>query len=163
MTPYCSRHRLNRILSRSLLAGVLSTFGLLTGLVPTLSHRAPGIVFDAAAYAQAVRVDELTKYAKSVLDIEPLRQQAYNDIKKLLGDDTVPPIDCSDLDSLSAKKDVRAIAVNFCQKSKTLVEQNDLTIKRFNEITMARGSDPLLEQRVSEEINRIIAARAGSK
>jgi len=60
-----------RVLPHSLLVGVISALGILTGFVPSLS--APtSMMFSNAAYAQAaVTPEEVQNYARSVLAIEP--------------------------------------------------------------------------------------------
>jgi len=44
------------------------------------------------------------------------------------------------------------IAVEYCNKSKKIVESNGLTIDKFNAITMTVQSDPNLEKRVQAEL-----------
>lgn len=163
--PHFLRHRTNPMFSRCLLTILLSTVGLLAGVVPEPSAQFPLLVFHRAAYAQPdlqeIGDREVTLYAQSVLDIEPLRQDAYDRIKRILG--SVPPIDCSQPASLnSLAEPSRGIALNYCQQSKTILESNGLTIERFNDITVNKDRYPRLRERIRNEIIRIQQERARS-
>lgn len=152
---YGSRIHLNRILSQSLIVGVLSAVGLLSGLAPGLSGRLPVLVTGDSALAQTITDAELVNYARAVLAIEPKRQAAYEEIQKKSGSASVPAIVCSDSTSINKLPgNVRNIAVKFCNESKTLVEKNGLNIARFNEITTLQQNDSALQKRIQDELIR---------
>jgi len=140
-----------RVLPHSLLVGVISALGILTGFVPSLSAPA-SMMFSNAAYAQAaVTPEEVQNYARSVLAIEPIRLQAYNEIKRLTGSGDVPAIACYQPNSLNnLNRDIRSIAVEYCHQSIQIVERNQLTIGRFNTITTTLQSDPDLASRIQD-------------
>jgi hypothetical protein len=156
-----------RFMSRSLWVGSLATIGLLCGWVPSLQHPAssslPGTLnglsdslsfnlsFDSTAYAQAAITDsEIQSYARSVLQIEPIRQAAYDGIKRASGAE-VPPILCHRPSSLnSLDPNIRSIAIDYCNQAIAIVESNNLTITRFNEITVAHKSDAGLAGRIQQ-------------
>lgn len=73
---------LNRMLSRSLVVGAIASVSWLSGLAPDLSGHSRALDFNSAAYAQEVSEPEVTNYARAVLGIEPVRQEAYDEIKK---------------------------------------------------------------------------------
>ncbi|GAB4276957.1 MAG: hypothetical protein Fur0025_02480 [Oscillatoriaceae cyanobacterium] len=158
---------LQKILSTSLITGVLSGFSLLVGAVPSLvipSLTAPAshtFTLDISATASAQETfssAEITNYARSLLKIEPLRQNIFNEIKQMLGSSAVPNIVCNDLTSSSQLTgQARDIAEDYCQQSKQIVESNGLTIRRFNEITRSLTNDPLLQMRILQELIRIQA------
>jgi hypothetical protein len=153
-----SSSRSSHFLSRSLWAASLAAMGLLCGWVPNLQHPASAsdgssfdLSFSSAAYAQAAIADsEIESYARSVLQIEPIRQAAYDDIKRASGAE-VPPILChrpSSLNNLDSS--IRSIAVDYCNQAIAIVESNALTITRFNEITVAHKSDAGLAGRIQQ-------------
>ncbi|MDX2214174.1 MAG: DUF4168 domain-containing protein [Oculatellaceae cyanobacterium bins.114] len=157
-----SSHGVKRLLTRSLMTGLVSTVSLLAGWVPTLHlspNRSPALVFDQAAYAQAVANvsnEEIQSYARSALAIEPIRQAAYDEIKRILGSGQVPPIACHRPNSLNnLNPNIRQIAQRYCNRATQIVGRNNLSINRFNTITVMRQSNAALEQAIQEAIRRI--------
>lgn len=129
--------------------------GLMTELAS--SHNLmPTVAIGNAAFAQeAISTADVQNYARSVLRIEPIRQSAYDEIKRITGAD-VPSIAChrpNSLDNLS--RNIREIAVNYCNQSIQIVESNSLTIGRFNAITAALQSDPDLAARIQQALIRL--------
>lgn len=142
-------------LAASLVVGVFTTMGL-SGLAPDLSGRSGVFVFISAAYAQAVSATEVTNYAQAVLAMEPVRQESYDEITKIIGSSDVPSIVCHKPESLNAlPSNAQNIAVNYCNRSKAIVESNGLTISRFNAITVNMQNDPDLKTRIHNELVRI--------
>ncbi len=147
---------LQRWLLRAVTVSTLTTVGLLLGVVPNLQPVSFDLSFDMAAYAQAVSAQEVQSYARSVLAIEPIRMTAYNKIKEITGSDEVPPVACHRPSSLSnLPENIRDIAIDYCNQAIAIVESNDLTITRFNQITIAHQSDSELASRIQQAINRI--------
>ncbi|MCU0518334.1 MAG: DUF4168 domain-containing protein [Oscillatoria sp. Prado101] len=146
---------LKGLLSQSLIVGVLSVVGVLSGVVPGLSGRLPVLVIGDTARAQTISDGEVVNYARAVLAIEPKRQAAYQEIQKKTGSGSVPPIVCSDSTSINKLPgNVRNIALKFCNESKAIVENNGLNIARFNEITALQQNDSALQKRIQDEILR---------
>lgn len=152
---------LNRLLSRTLIVAALSATGLVGGWIPELSGKSPSLVFNGAAYAQEqFSAQEITSYAKAVLQIEGLRVQSYQEIKQEVqrnnSEETVPPIVCNETSNINRlDRNIREIAVNYCSLATEYIERNDLTVSRFNEITMAQQNDPAFRERIKEELIRI--------
>lgn len=143
-----------RLLSKSLIVAIISTMSWVAGLAPDFSGRSPVLVFNSTVLAQAVSPQDVSNYARTILALEPVRKDALARIEKILG--KVPPIACSDsktIDALSGE--ARAIAVNFCNESKKIVESNGLTANTFNQITANVQNDPALQQRIQQEMLRI--------
>ncbi|MDX2100735.1 MAG: DUF4168 domain-containing protein [Leptolyngbyaceae cyanobacterium bins.59] len=111
----------------------------------------------APVQAQTITDAELKNYARVVMAIEPIRQTAYSEIKRLIGDREVPPIICNKQESLkNLPTNTRNIAVNYCNQSKRVVESNGLTIARFNAITARlQQGDEALEKRIQTELLRL--------
>lgn len=154
MSSYRSRLDLNRLLSHSLSVGTLTILSLMLGLAPNLHKGSLSLAFGEPAYAQAVKKEEVTSYARSVLEMEPFRQAAYDDIKKILG--TPPNIACSEPASLrTLPANAQSIAIKYCNQSQKIVQSNGLDIGRFNKITVDLRNDPELEKRIQAEMVRI--------
>jgi hypothetical protein len=81
--------------------------------------------------------------------MEPERRQAFEEIKKLIGGREIPQIVCSNSNSLSGLPNkARDIAVNYCNRSQKIVEQNGLSIDNFNKITRDLQSNQKLKDDV---------------
>lgn len=158
MISYSSQPYFNRILSKSLLVGTLSIVGLLSGLAPGLSgtsHTSRTLVFSTSASAQSiVSPEEVQNYARAVLAIEQIRQSAYGEIKKVIGN--VPEIVCHNPASIRAlPRGVQGIARAYCQQSSTIVGNYfPKGNSRFNEITSLMQNNPSLRQRIQSELIR---------
>ncbi len=146
------------MLSRALIVGALTTVGLLCGLAPDLSGRAGTLVFSSAAYAQIISDEEVKNYAQAGLEIEQVRQKAHDEIKNIIG--TEPPaIDCHNPASLNELTgNARNIATDYCKHSEEIVKSKNLTIARFNAITVNQQSDPSLKKRIDNEVMRLQTA-----
>ncbi|MEB3341771.1 DUF4168 domain-containing protein [Okeania sp.] len=155
-----------RLISRSLFIATLSTLGLMTGIVPRVSNLSLISWSNAPVYAQesfinqGVTAEEITKYANSVLQIEKLRVGVYTEIqnefqKQSLGG-AVPPIICNEKSSVNRlPKDIKVIAVNYCNQAKKIIEGNNLTVSRFNVITQLQRKDETWRERIKAELVRI--------
>jgi hypothetical protein len=112
---------------------------ILSGAAPGLrvSSAGPSLTWGSAAIAQPSpqAVDEMTRFRDTKKSIEVLRLQTLGDIKKLIG--TVPPIKCHDASTLnSLSSEVKTVVVNFCNKSKELVQESKIPVTRFNQLLM---------------------------
>jgi uncharacterized protein (UPF0147 family) len=108
----------------------------------------------ATASAQAVSDDEVQRYARSLLAIEPIRQSAHAEIRRIMRVDEVPPIACHrPTDRLP--RNIRQIAQNYCNQALEIVDRNNLTIARFNTITVNLQNDPNLAARVQAVIRQL--------
>ncbi|NJL22066.1 MAG: DUF4168 domain-containing protein [Leptolyngbyaceae cyanobacterium SM1_3_5] len=136
-----------------MLAGASLLGVLMLSPVPSLR---PIDFLGTAAHAQsAVSNQEVQNYARSILEIEPLRQAAYDQIKRITGED-VPPIMCNRPESLNRlSREVRQIAVNYCNRSVQIASGHGLPADRFNAITAALQNDPDLAARIQEAMVQI--------
>ena len=123
------------------------------GVVPSITEQ--GTNFNLSAYANNYTNAELRSYAKAVLGMEARRQQAYTEIKEIIGSgQTVPTIACNaSLNNLS--REVREIAENYCDSSKQIVIDNGLEVSRFNAITKSAQGDEQLKKRIQSEMIRL--------
>ncbi len=103
------------------------------------------------AYAQTPPISgqEIVNYAKSVLAMEKPRQEAFGQIKQMIGNSDVPKIVCNDPNSFNALPGrAKNVAIDYCNRSQKIVEENGLSIDRFNEMTVQVQSDEALKQRI---------------
>lgn len=152
----------DRCLSRWLAIAVISVIGWGAEISTPLSRTPTFSWFNQTAHAQS-RVSnlEVLNYANAILDIEPIRQNAYEQIQNQLG--SVPPIDCSQPENLNGlTPQVRQIANNYCTESEVVVENNGLTTERFNEITRLQQNNPSLRDRIRNEIIQVQQERSQS-
>ena len=158
----------NRILTTCLVS-VLSTIGALSGLTLIQKQFVPTITF-SAAQAQfsndvVASTDDITNYARSVLQIDGPRNQAYTEIKNILieanlsGDRSNVALRCGSNRNISrnlsrlprdVRPDIRSIIVNFCNQARDIVVTNGLTVSDFNDITGAHRENPALANRIQE-------------
>ena len=138
------RPRKQRMLEKSFLFGALAVVGLASS------------AFAFSSQVDAQSPTEITNYAKSVLAMEPDRRQAFEEIKKLIGGREIPQIVCSNSNSLNGLPNkARDIAVNYCNRSQKIVEQNGLTIDNFNKITRDLQSNDKLKTDVYNTLLRL--------
>ncbi len=110
----------------------------------------------ANAQNPAINEVELLKFARTILAMEPDRQEAFDDIKKIIGSSEVPKIVCNDSNSFNALPGkAKDIAVNYCKRSQKIVEENGLSVDRFNKITVEVQSNEGLQKKVSEQLMRL--------
>ncbi|MBH8565815.1 DUF4168 domain-containing protein [Nostoc sp. CENA67] len=142
------RTSLQTMLSRNLFLGVLATASFIASTL-TLHSK-------AEAQNSPVNSSEITSYAQAVLAMEPSRQQAFEEIKKLIGGGEIPQIVCNDPNSMnSLPRKARDIAVNYCNRSQKIVEDNGLTISRFNGITVEIQNNNNLKRQVYNTLIRL--------
>lgn len=159
MTQVCRFYflaNLNRMLSRSLLVGAISSVGLFTDLVPDLFHTSSNLVFSTKAFAQDVSDTEVSKYAKAVLEAEPVRESALSNIQQIIGSGQVPEIACYKKDTLeNLPENARDVASKYCSNYESIVKRYFTSFEEFNQITKNVQNDPNLKKRVQDEMLRL--------
>ncbi|MBD2438957.1 DUF4168 domain-containing protein [Nostoc sp. FACHB-110] len=142
------RDSLATLLSKTLCFGVIATASLVSS----------SMTFTPKAYAQNVTVNnnEIVSYAQAVLAMEPSRQQAFSEIKNVIGRGEIPQIVCNDPNSISKlPRKAREIAVNYCNSSQKIVEENGLSIERFNKITVEIQNNNNLKRQIYNTLIRL--------
>jgi len=140
---------LNSLVSRLSLIGTISAIGLLSGWVPGLSQDFSTLVFNTATYAQSA--EQVTQYAKAVLQIEPVRQEALAEAKQIMGG-SVPSNVCR---QSSIPNTVESVCKTFLSRSAEIIKSSGLTISEFNQITMRLQKDSGLRDRMRQELIRL--------
>jgi hypothetical protein len=146
-------------LTHAVLLGLFSWGAVLLGVVPDMSVSTASR-FNTVVLAQQspeFSEAEISNYARAVLGIEPRRQTAYNEIQGIFGaGKSLPEVVCSETRTINGlDKAVRDIAVNYCTQAKSIIETNELTITRFNQITQSQQADPALQKRIQGELQRL--------
>ncbi|MBW4593159.1 MAG: DUF4168 domain-containing protein [Brasilonema angustatum HA4187-MV1] len=136
------------ILAQSLFVGIVATASLVSSTL-VLSSKT-----DAQA-PQGINPGELRNYARAMLKMEPERQQAFDEIKKIMNAGDVPKIVCNDNNSLNGLPGkAKDIAVNYCQRYQKVVEDNGLSIDRYNTITTQVQGNEDLKRKMYNELLR---------
>jgi predicted regulator of amino acid metabolism with ACT domain len=145
-------HRLTQIT----LTATLALGGVMLGIIPEFSDNFSRLQWTNEVVAQSITNEEINKYAQAVLAIESLRQQAFNDIGKIMGTNVLNEISCNQPQSLNIlNREARAIAQKYCQSSQKIVKNTGLTSKKFNEITTSAQSNPELQKRIQNAMIQI--------
>ncbi len=154
LTLQLSRNWAKSLAWRSLSVALLAAAGIAVGAVPDLTA-APTAQFDSAARAQGVSDDEIRRYAQALLDMEPRRVRAYNQLQDMVGNN-LPDIVCNRTASFSGLPgNARQIATNYCNNSRRIVRERGFSIQRFNQITQQIQADQRLRQRIQAAIRRL--------
>ncbi|MEH1975425.1 DUF4168 domain-containing protein [Nostoc sp.] len=145
-----SRSNRKRILFQSFFFGAIATAGVISNAF-SLSSK---------AYAQTpppiVNNTEINSYAQAVLAMEPARQNAFEEIKKLIGNGEIPKIVCNDPNSISGlPKKAQDIAVNYCAHAQKIVQDNGLRFDQFNKITIELQNNNMLKRQVYNTLLRL--------
>ncbi|MDZ8134522.1 MAG: DUF4168 domain-containing protein [Nostoc sp. DedQUE04] len=145
-----SRTGRKRTLSRSLLFGAIATVSVISNGF-SLSSKA-----NAQTPAPIVNNTEIDSYAQAVLAMEPARQNAFEEIKKLIGNGEIPQIVCNDSNSINGlPKKAQDIAVNYCNHAQKIVEDNGLKFEQFNKITIELQNNTILKRQVYNTLLRL--------
>jgi len=141
-----SQTSMQKILAKTLFFGISTSASLLviTG------------GFKAHAQNQSFNNNDITSYAQAVLAMEPARQEAFGQIKKIVGNGEVPQIVCNEPNSVnSLPSKAREIAVNYCNHSQKIVSDYGLTIDKFNRMTVEIQNNSNLKQQVYNTLIRL--------
>ncbi|MEH1859671.1 MAG: DUF4168 domain-containing protein [Nostoc sp.] len=145
-----SRTSRKRTLSQSLFFGAITTVSVISNAF-SLSSKA-----DAQTPPPIVNNTEINSYAQAVLAMEPARQNAFEEIKKLIGNGEIPNIVCNDSNSINGlPKKAQDIAVNYCNHAQKIVEDNGLKFEQFNKITIELQNNTILKTQVYNTLLRL--------
>ncbi|MEH2121524.1 DUF4168 domain-containing protein [Nostoc sp.] len=146
-SDFFSRPSRKRILFQSFFFGAIAT-------VSVISNAFSLTKADGQTPTPIVNNTEINSYAQAVLAMEPARQNAFEEIKKLIGNGEIPKIVCNDPNSVKdLPTKAQDIAKNFCTLSEKIVKDNGLSNDQFNKITMElQNNNTLLKQQVSNTL-----------
>ncbi|MBU6228333.1 MAG: DUF4168 domain-containing protein [Cyanobacteria bacterium REEB459] len=150
-----------RITGRSLQALLLASLSVLASTV-VVAPRLEGVTYlpsPALAWAQSLQVSpaEVINYARSVLQMDGPRSQAYAQIKSLLSganyDVNAIDMRCSATANLNQlprriRQQIKTIVVDYCNQASDIVRSNGLQVEQFNAITAAYPQDQALAEQI---------------
>lgn len=159
ITAHHSDSVVKRSLKESLIIKILAAIAWLVGFTAILAGCTLNRASDSDVQSSpslSVSSEEVENYAKVVLAIEPKREAATKEILRISKKDKIPSIVCTKPKTItSLPRNIRGIAVNYCQQAKDISESNGLTIVRFNDMTAAVQSDEQLSIRIQNELIRL--------
>ncbi|MCP6762870.1 MAG: DUF4168 domain-containing protein [Fischerella sp. CENA71] len=150
-------NRLYQLLCRPKLTQMLSQSVLFRSLT-IASFFSTVLIFSSTVHAQNSPSNnkDILNYSRVLLRIEPERQQAFDQIKKIIGDREIPKIVCSEPSSFnSLPSQAKDIAVNYCNRSQQIVESNGLSIDEFNQITLQLQNNEDLKRQIYNNLIRL--------
>ena len=135
--------KLNKLCVRIISSSVLASLGILLGLAPQVSVQSSiddreqlvTISDSTFAVAQEVSPEETNNYAQAAFEVEMLRREIYQEVKKIIDR---PPGDivCDRQETLEdLDPQVRALTESYCNQTLEIVQQNNLSGDRYNELT----------------------------
>ena len=135
-------------LSHPIVLGTIIGVSLLGGIVPDLTAQQPDRIFASAARANNFSNDDLRNYAKSLMQIEPLRQSTLAEIRNVQGG-PLPNLICNQPATMVGLKDAaRSRFIEYCDQCKSIAARNGLSMDLFNAITESLRTDPSLKQKI---------------
>lgn len=142
-----------KVASQLLIALGLSLSAFTMGIVP--EYRQGSVIIESQAMAQNVSDEDLKKYAQAAIAIENLRKTTYSNIEGVIGKSS-GQMSCNQRQSFSQLPDnARKMAIEYCDQSEVIVQNNGLTINRFNQITQQVKQDPSLKQRLQSILGQM--------
>lgn len=132
--------KLNQLCVRLISSSILASLGIMLGMTPQISLRSSDldllvtVSLSDNAYGQQFTSTETESYARAGYEVELLRREVYQEIKNLL-DETPPNIVCDQRSTFNnLKPEIKNIANRYCTQSRQIVQRNNLSISRFNEL-----------------------------
>jgi len=139
--------------SQLLIALGLSLSAVSLGIVP--EYRQGSVTIQSQAMAQSVSDEDLRKYAQAAIAIENLRKNTYSNIEGVIGKSS-GQMSCNQRQSFSQlPENARRMANEYCDQSEVIVENNGLTVNRFNQITQQVKQNPSLKQRLQSILGQM--------
>jgi hypothetical protein len=122
--------------------------GWFTGIVPGWSAQTAQMNWSTTAWAQSA--SQIRSYAGAVLEIEPLRREAYRKVRRMMNGNV--PNDVCRQGQLPG--DINSICSDFFDRSANIIRKNNLSIREFNELTQRSQSDGKLMNKIQQELIR---------
>lgn len=146
------------MLRNAIVVTTLTGAAWVSGWIPNFSTQSQQWTMGRAALAQnqpQPTAEEISKFAKISLTIEPKRLQTLKELEERLGK-KAPVIVCHKPETLEAlPSSSRDVVINYCNEAKKISESQGLPASQFNRIWMQVQQDPQLKERVTKAICRI--------
>ena len=135
-----------------LTASILSIVSLFGGATPEILGTKQLISWENTAHAQEYTPQEIYNYARAGFEVEMLRQQVYQEIKSMVNQPP-PEITCDRPETLNnIPSNIKGIANNYCARSRQIVRDNNLTIRRFNQLKNRYDRGGSFYQQVQQQL-----------
>lgn len=145
-------HQLPKIKGSFLQVTILATMSLASGIIPNISSQPRIFTRENTVYAQEYSPEEVYNYAKAGFEVEMLRQQVYQEIKSVVNEPP-PNIVCDRPETIDSIPDnIQGIANNYCDRVPQIVEENNLSIQRFNQLKNDYDRGGSFYQQVQEQL-----------
>jgi hypothetical protein len=148
--------KLNQLCVCLFSSSILASLGIMLGMTPQILLRSSdleplvAVSLSNNAYAQQFTPAETESYARAGYEVELLRREVYQEIKNLLNE-TPPNIVCDQRSTLNnLKPEVKNIANRYCTQSRQIVQRNNLSISRFNELKIQYDRQDSFYQQVQK-------------
>lgn len=142
-----------KVASQLLMALGLSLSAVSLGVVPEYGQGS--VTIPSQAMAQSVSDEDLRKYAQAAIAIENLRQTTYSNIEGVIGK-SMGQMSCNQRQSFSQlPENARKMALEYCEQSEVIVQNNGLTVNRFNQITQQLKQNTSLKQRLQSILGQM--------
>ncbi|WP_166275967.1 DUF4168 domain-containing protein [Lyngbya confervoides] len=130
---------------KALLISSFSLSGLLSGVIPSLSfsRHQTQLTFSQQAYAQSFTNDIVWRYAAAVLEIDPIREQLLDEVKRIMGS-SKPPQVCNQSNLPSS---VESICDRYKSQSANILNKYQV-LGVYNSITSRIQTDSNLRNRI---------------
>lgn len=133
-------------------ATILATVSLASGIIPNVSSQKAVFAWENTVYAQEYSPEEIYNYAKAGFEVEMLRQQVYQEIKSMVNEQP-PDIVCDRPETIDNIPDnIQGIAADYCDRVPQIVEENNLSIQRFNQLKNDYDRGGSFYQQVQEQL-----------
>lgn len=107
-----------------------------------------------AAWAQTTDSNGLVRrYAKAVLEIEPLRLRYFKQAQQLMPG-KIPPNVCYGNYQTNIPQQLESVCDRYLRESKTIIQKHHLTLEQFNAITVRARNDSAYSELIQQELLR---------
>lgn len=150
-------YKLSKIKRSIFTAGILAAMTLISGVAPKIALgsnflSAQRLTTESTVYAQEYTPEEIANYAKAGYEVELLRQQVYQEIKSIVNQPP-PDITCDQPETMNnIPANIRGIANSYCDRSRQIVRENNLTVQRFNQLKTNYDSGGSFYRQVQEQL-----------
>ncbi|WKT81263.1 DUF4168 domain-containing protein [Thermosynechococcus sp. PP45] len=120
-------------------------------LVPVPS---PHSLAQTSPRTDAIAPWEIMNYARVVLEIEPIRQKYYRQAQVAF-QGQVPRNSCFGMNPQNIPSGLETICANYVREAMQVLRKYNMSLERFNAITLRAQQDSALSQRIQAEMVRL--------
>ncbi len=121
---------------------------LFVSVIPSIS------LGQAASQSDVIAPWELINYARVVLEIEPIRQKYYRQAQALAGGQ-IPRNSCFAMSPQNIPSGMETICASYIRDAMQVLKKYNMTLEKFNAITLRAQQDNSFSQRIQTEMMRL--------